>query len=91
MGSSTALAQAPPDTMQLARRRAVALRVADAPVIDGGLDERVWQDATPISDFIQSEPVEGRPQSGQRFACCTTRPPSTWASPVTTATHPESS
>ena len=27
--------------------------------LDGRLDESVWQDATPISDFTQQEPVEG--------------------------------
>jgi len=27
--------------------------------LDGQLDESVWQDATPISDFTQQEPVEG--------------------------------
>ena len=32
-----------------------------APVIDGMLDERVWQQATPIDDFVQTEPTEGQP------------------------------
>ena len=42
---------------------AEALRVTDAPTIDGLLDEAVWQGATPHVDFVQAEPFEGQPAS----------------------------
>jgi hypothetical protein len=44
-------------------RRANASRSADPPTIDGVLDEPAWQAATPIGDFVQSEPTEGQPAS----------------------------
>jgi hypothetical protein len=44
-------------------RRAVAVRTSEAPVIDGQLDERLWQQAAPVTDFIQTEPSEGLPAS----------------------------
>ncbi len=31
------------------------------PIIDGALDEAAWQQATPVGDFIQTEPTEGQP------------------------------
>ncbi len=41
---------------------AQAVRVEDAPKMDGGtLDDPAWQKATPITDFRQKEPYEGRP------------------------------
>src|SRR6266536_2073306 len=41
---------------------AQAVRVEDAPKMDGGtLDDPAWQTATPIPDFRQKEPYEGRP------------------------------
>ncbi len=41
-----------------------ASRVTEAPPsIDGALDERVWQDATPLTGFVQAEPFEGQPAS----------------------------
>ena len=43
--------------------RVEARRVAQAPVIDGVLDERVWRQAVPITEFVQAEPVEGQPAS----------------------------
>jgi hypothetical protein len=46
-----------------AGRRAVATRASEPPAIDGQLDERVWQQATPVTDFVQAEPVEGQPAS----------------------------
>jgi len=36
-----------------------AVRVATAPTIDGVLDEAMWQQIEPISDFRQREPVDG--------------------------------
>ena len=40
-----------------------ASRITEAPSIDGALDERVWQDATPLTGFVQAEPFEGAPAS----------------------------
>lgn len=38
-----------------------ATRVQEPPVLDGRLDERVWQDVAMATDFTQSEPREGQP------------------------------
>ena len=32
-------------------------------MIDGVLDDRVWQNVTPLTDFMQAEPFEGQPAS----------------------------
>jgi hypothetical protein len=43
-------------------RRTVSAVEAHAPiVVDGALDELVWQSAEPADDFIQAEPHEGQP------------------------------
>lgn len=49
---STALAQND-------RRIARAARVEAVPNVDGDLSDAVWQSATAIDNFVQSEPVEG--------------------------------
>ena len=49
--------------VEVARKRTVATRTAAAPVVDGLLDEAMWQEAAPITDFVQTEPVEGQPPS----------------------------
>jgi hypothetical protein len=42
------------------RKQATATRVANGSIrVDGRLDDEVWQKASPITDFIQKEPVEG--------------------------------
>jgi Domain of unknown function (DUF5916)/Carbohydrate family 9 binding domain-like len=41
--------------------RAAPSRTTEVPTIDGVLDERAWQDATPIDTFVQVEPSEGEP------------------------------
>jgi Domain of unknown function (DUF5916)/Carbohydrate family 9 binding domain-like len=41
-------------------RTAKATRVERAPRLDGTLDDREWQSATPISGFLQREPFEGQ-------------------------------
>ena len=43
-----------------AARVAVASPVDEAPIIDGKVDDDVWQNAEVITDFIQAEPFEGR-------------------------------
>ena len=42
---------------------ATAVRTATAPTIDGRLSDPVWQTATPLTGFVQREPVEGQPAS----------------------------
>ena len=44
------------------RKQARAARIAGGPIrLDGRLDEEAWQQAAPISEFLQAEPVEGAP------------------------------
>jgi hypothetical protein len=43
------------------RKQMTAVRVEQAPVIDGSLDEAVWQQAQPAGDFIQRETQPGQP------------------------------
>jgi hypothetical protein len=58
---SAASAQTPV-TGSANRKQATALRVPNGSIrVDGRLDDEVWQRATPITDFIQKEPVEGAP------------------------------
>jgi uncharacterized protein DUF5916/cellulose/xylan binding protein with CBM9 domain len=40
-----------------------ASRITEAPSIDGALDEHVWQEAVPLTGFVQAEPFEGSPAS----------------------------
>ena len=69
--------------------RAAPSRTTEAPTIDGVLDERAWQQATPIGDFVQAEPLRGcsrrprRPKCG----CCSRRRRSTSASSASTASR----
>ena len=42
---------------------ATAVQAAEAPMVDGVLDDRVWQNATPLTNFVQAEPLEGQPAS----------------------------
>ena len=44
-----------------AARRATAVRTSTPLTIDGQLDEAAWQQAKPMTDFVQSEPSEGQP------------------------------
>jgi len=41
-------------------RTTKASRVDRAPKLDGSLDDPIWQQATPISNFLQREPFEGQ-------------------------------
>ena len=45
------------------KRVSSASRVTEAPSIDGALDEGVWQNAEPLTSFVQAEPFEGQPAS----------------------------
>src|SRR6266700_8429821 len=42
-------------------RSVQAARVNNAPKLDGTLDDPLWQQTTPISNFLQREPYEGQP------------------------------
>jgi hypothetical protein len=57
------VACAAPALAQESRPIATAVPTAEAPTIDGLLDDRVWQSAAPLSDFVQAEPFEGQPAS----------------------------
>src|SRR5688572_24098587 len=57
--ASSASAQSPV-TGAANRKQATATRVPNGSIrVDGRLDDEAWQNATPITDFIQKEPVEG--------------------------------
>ncbi len=43
------------------RRSVQAQRTTEPPAIDGRLDDAVWRDAVLITDFTQTNPVEGAP------------------------------
>ena len=54
----------PPDVISrdaIGRATVRAIRLVEPLRLDGALDERVYQDVPALSDFIQSEPVEGVP------------------------------
>ena len=54
-----------PLPLNLAGSRLVAsaVRITEAPTIDGVLDEDMWSDAVPLGSFVQAEPLEGMPGS----------------------------
>jgi len=43
--------------------RATAVRLTQSIQVDGRLDEAVWSQAVPITDFIQELPLEGQPST----------------------------
>lgn len=50
-----------PDTL----KSCIAVRVINAPKIDGKLNEKEWMQATPTSGFLQNRPDEGKPGTQQ--------------------------
>lgn len=46
-----------------AAKQLTALRVTQAPIIDGHLNEPIWQSAVPIGDLVQIRPNDGTPIS----------------------------
>ena len=48
---------------QLPRPVASAVKIDEAVVVDGRLDEGMWQAAVPLGDFVQAEPFQGQPVS----------------------------
>ena len=59
----SASAQQAPRAGAPAQRKATATRTTEVPTIDGQLDDAAWRQATPIADFVQTEPSEGQPAS----------------------------
>jgi hypothetical protein len=54
----------PPVSAQTAEKKQYkATRISNAPVINGILDDEVWQAGTWTDDFTQNEPYNGRPAS----------------------------
>src|SRR5690348_16138085 len=54
--------QKPPQSGAQEELRTVhASRVDHAPVMDGTLNDPLWEQATPITNFLQREPYEGQP------------------------------
>src|SRR5262245_9404213 len=45
------------------RPLAAAVRISEAPAIDGSLGDGVWGLAAPVSGFTQAEPLQGQPAS----------------------------
>ncbi|MEQ1911295.1 MAG: DUF5916 domain-containing protein [Vicinamibacterales bacterium] len=54
---------APPTQSSRERASVDAVRVSQAPRVDGVLDEAVWREAKVIDTFLQQEPNEGQPAS----------------------------
>ncbi len=52
---------AAPSDAELAERIAQAVRIDRQPRLDGTLNDPIWQQASPITDFRQREPYEGQP------------------------------
>jgi hypothetical protein len=48
-----------------ARRTLRAVETSEPPIIDGLLDEALWQQAEPATGFVQSDPIEGQPATEQ--------------------------
>jgi hypothetical protein len=62
-GSGAAGTQLPVSSPLASRPVSSASRIADAPSIDGALDEQIWQQAPPLTGFVQAEPFQGQPAS----------------------------
>jgi hypothetical protein len=55
-----AAAAAGATTVAAGPKQALAIRVTDGSIqLDGALSDAAWQQTTPITDFVQKEPVEG--------------------------------
>lgn len=71
LAASSAIAQdAPPSDFKTYRPSTAALKITadEAPLIDGELNDAVWQRATAITAFFQLEPDEGQPSSERTVA-----------------------
>jgi len=61
LGSSSGPARAQEAISGLLRPSVAAVRLSEAPVIDGRLDDPVWERASRLTRFVQQTPVEGQP------------------------------
>ncbi|MCZ6877857.1 MAG: DUF5916 domain-containing protein, partial [Acidobacteria bacterium] len=52
-----------PDSQQHGSRSITISHIQEAPVLDGFLNEQVWQDAAVAGEFVQRDPHEGMPVS----------------------------
>jgi hypothetical protein len=62
VAASASASESAPTVMQVTNdgRRTITARAADTPIVlDGALDEAVWQSAEPAGEFVQAEPHEG--------------------------------
>src|SRR5690348_3927352 len=66
-GQSGASSQAPQRRVEAQEppRTAQATRIDRAPRLDGTLNDPLWLQATPISNFLQREPYEGKAPTEQ--------------------------
>jgi hypothetical protein len=60
-GAAAQARQVPPTPAVDERLTATAIRVEDAPAIDGVLDDAAWQKAPVHTGFVQADPLEGAP------------------------------
>ena len=63
MPRTTAAGLAPAASLGIlaGRPNVTAVRAAQPPLIDGNLDDAIWQRATRITEFVQQSPLEGQP------------------------------
>jgi hypothetical protein len=65
-GQSNYLTNFNPDSLRF--KTATAVRCSEAPVIDGILDDPVWQSALPVDEFFQIDPLELAPPAESTIA-----------------------
>ena len=65
-GQSNYLTDFNPDSLRF--KTATAVRCSEAPVIDGLLDDPVWQSALPVDEFFQIDPLELAPPAESTIA-----------------------
>jgi len=56
-------ASSTPTPAAVSRPVASATRVTEGPIVDGALNDQMWQSAAPLTGFVQAEPFEGQPAS----------------------------
>ena len=65
-GQSSYLTDFNPDSLRF--KTATAVRCSKVPIIDGLLDDDVWQLAFPVNEFFQIDPLELAPPSEKTLA-----------------------
>ena len=65
-GQSNYLTDYNPDSLRF--KMATAVRCSEAPIIDGDLDDNVWNSALPVDEFFQIDPLELAPPSEKTIA-----------------------